>query len=135
IDVGDRIQVLFEGPPGEFEVVGLAAFGESDSLLGATIALFDLPTAQTVLGRTGQLDSVSVGAEEGVSPTELQRRIAEVLPDGVEAITAAAYVSEQQDQVQEGLGFFRTALLVFAFVALFVGSFLLLNKVAIIVVQ
>jgi len=135
IDVGDRIQVLFEGPPGEFEVVGLAAFGESDSLLGATIALFDLPTAQTVLGRTGQLDSVSVVAEEGVSPTELQRRIAEVLPDGVEAITAAAYVSEQQDQVQEGLGFFRTALLVFAFVALFVGSFIIFNTFAIIVAQ
>ena len=135
IGVGDRIQVLFEGPPGEFEVVGLAAFGESDSLLGATIALFDLPTAQQELGRIGQLDTVSVVAEDDVSPTELQRRIAEVLPDGVEAITAAAYISEQQDLVHEGLGFFRTALLVFAFVALFVGSFIIFNTFAIIVAQ
>lgn len=135
IEVGERIEVLFEGPPGEFEVVGVAAYGETDSLLGATIALFDLHTAQARLGKVGQLDTVSVTAEEGVAPTELQRRISAVLPEGVEAITSATYVSEQQDLVQEGLGFFRTALLVFAFVALFVGSFIIFNTFAIIVAQ
>ena len=67
IQVGDKVRILFEGPPGEFTVVGIAGYGESDSLFGATWALFDLPTAQHVLGRDGQLDSVSVVAEEGVS--------------------------------------------------------------------
>ncbi|HET7236246.1 MAG TPA: FtsX-like permease family protein [Actinomycetota bacterium] len=135
IQLGDRMEVLFEGAPGEFEVVGLAAYGESDSLLGATIALFDLATAQQRLGKVGQLDTISVVAEAGVSAIELQRRIGAALPEGVEAITAATYVSEQQDQVQQGLGFFRTALLVFAFVALFVGSFIIFNTFAIIVAQ
>jgi putative ABC transport system permease protein len=59
IQVGDQVRILFEGPPGEFEVVGLAGYGEEDSLFGATWALFDLPTAQAVLGKEGQLDSVS----------------------------------------------------------------------------
>jgi putative ABC transport system permease protein len=135
IQVGDQVRILFEGPPGEFEVVGLAGYGEEDSLFGATWALFDLPTAQAVLGKEGQLDSVSVVAEDGVSGIELQRRIAEVLPDGTEAVTAATVTSEAQDQISTGLGFLRTAFLVFAFVALFVGAFIIFNTFAIIVAQ
>ena len=135
ISIGDQVQILFEGPPGEFEVVGIAGYGESDSLFGATWALFDLPTAQRVLGREGQLDSVSVVAEEGVSADELRRQIAEVLSEGVEAVTATTVTSESQDQINTGLGFLRTAFLVFAFVSLFVGAFIIFNTFAIIVAQ
>ncbi len=135
IKVGDRVQILFEGQPGEFDVVGIAGYGESDSLFGATWALFDLPTAQRVLGKEGKLDSVSVVAQEGVSGVDLQRRIDQVLPDGVEAVTAATVISEAQDQISTGLGFLRTAFLVFAFVALFVGAFIIFNTFAIIVAQ
>lgn len=135
IQVGDRVEILFEGPPGEFDVVGLAGYGEEDSLLGATWALFDLPTAQRVLGREGKLDSISVVAEEGVSGVELERRIAQALPEGAEAVTAATVASEAQDQISTGLGFLRTAFLVFAFVALFVGAFIIFNTFAIIVAQ
>lgn len=135
IQVGDRVQILFEGAPGEFEVVGVAGYGEEDSLFGATWALFDLPTAQAVLGRQGELDSVSVVAEQGISGVELQREIAVVLPEGVEAVTAATVTAEAQDQIATGLGFLRTAFLVFAFVALFVGAFIIFNTFAIIVAQ
>ncbi|MGH2635220.1 MAG: ABC transporter permease [Actinomycetota bacterium] len=135
IQVGDRVEILFEGPPGEFDVVGVAGYGEEDSLFGATWALFDLPTAQQVLGREGELDSVSVVAEEGATGVELQRRVAEALPEGVEAVTAATVTAEAQDQISTGLGFLRTAFLVFAFVALFVGAFIIFNTFAIIVAQ
>jgi putative ABC transport system permease protein len=135
IAIGDRIRILFEGGTGRFEVVGLAGFGDADSLLGATWALFDLPTAQAVLGREGKLDSISVVAENGVSPLELQRAISAVLPHGVEALTSATVVAEQQDNISTGLGFLRTAFLVFAFVALFVGAFLIFNTFTIIVAQ
>ncbi|HEY7659521.1 MAG TPA: FtsX-like permease family protein [Actinomycetota bacterium] len=135
IQVGDRVEILFEGPPGEFDVVGVAGYGDVDSLFGATWALFDLPTAQQVLGREGELDSVSVVAEPDVSGVDLQRRIAEVLPDGVEAVTAATVTAEVQDQVSTGLGFLRTAFLVFAFVSLFVGAFIIFNTFTIIVAQ
>ena len=135
ISVGDRVQVLFQGPPGEFEVVGVAGYGDGGSLFGATWALFDLPTAQQVLGKEGELDSISVVAQEGESGIELQSRIAEVLPPDAEAVTAATVTSEAQDQISTGLGFLRTAFLVFAFVALFVGAFIIFNTFAIIVAQ
>ncbi|MEX2204109.1 MAG: ABC transporter permease [Actinomycetota bacterium] len=135
IQVGDRVQILFEGPPGEFEVVGVAGYGEEDNLFGATWALFDLPTAQAVLGKDGELDSVSVVAEEGTPGVELQREIASVLSEDVEVVTAATVTAEAQDQISTGLGFLRTAFLVFAFVALFVGAFIIFNTFAIIVAQ
>ena len=53
IQVGDRVEIVFEGSPGKFDVVGLAGYGDADSLGGATWALFDLPTAQRVLGKEG----------------------------------------------------------------------------------
>ena len=58
-----------------------------------------------------------------------------MLPDGTEAVTAATVTSEAQDQISTGLGFLRTAFLVFAFVALFVGAFIIFNTFAIIVAQ
>ena len=42
-------------------------------------------------------------------------------PKGVEAVKSSDVADEQAKQLQEALGFFRTALLVFAFIALFVG--------------
>jgi putative ABC transport system permease protein len=116
-------------------VVGIAGYGQGDSLGGATWALFDLPTAQRVLGREGELDSVSVVGDPNVSAVDLQRRISDVLPKGAEAVTAATVTSEAQDQIATGLGFLRTAFLVFAFVALFVGAFIIFNTFSIILAQ
>jgi putative ABC transport system permease protein len=135
IKVGDRVEIVFQGPPGEFGVVGIAGYGQGDSLGGATWALFDLPTAQRVLGKEGKLDSVSVVGDPNVSAVGLQRRISDVLPKGAEAVTAATVTSEAQDQIATGLGFLRTAFLVFAFVALFVGAFIIFNTFSIIVAQ
>ena len=135
IEVGDEVEILFEGPPGTFEVVGIAGYGEADNLFGATWALFDLPTAQHVLGREGKLDSISVVAEEGVTGAELRSELTPLLPKGVEAVTTATVTAEAQEQIATGLGFLRTAFLVFAFVSLFVGAFIIFNTFAIIVAQ
>ncbi|MGH9026047.1 MAG: ABC transporter permease, partial [Acidimicrobiia bacterium] len=50
-------------------------------------------------------------------------------------LTGAEITQEDQDDVQEGLGFFSTALTVFALIALFVGSFIIFNTFSIIVAQ
>src|ERR671919_1311255 len=135
IGVGERVEILFEGPPGEFEVVGIAGYGDGGSLFGATFALFDLPTAQRFLGKEGELDSIAVVADEGESGTALANRVTAAVPDGIEAVPASSLISELQDQVAEGLGYLRTAFLVFAYVALFVGAFIIFNTFAIIVAQ
>ncbi len=133
IAVGDRVTVLFEGPPEGFEVVGIVGFGDADNLAGATLAAFDLRTAQRVLGEEGTYDAISVRAEEGVSTAALRARIDAALPRGMEAVTAESVGEEQAQAIQEGLGFFRTALLVFGAVALFVGAFIIFNTFNILV--
>lgn len=135
LSVGESIKVLFQGPPERFTIVGVAGFGTADNLAGATLALFDTGTAQRVLGKEGVLDQIDVAADPGVTERELQTRIQDALPKGVEAVTSTAIADEQSKQLQDALGFFRTALLVFAFIALFVGAFIIFNTFSIIVAQ
>ena len=46
------------------------------SLGGATFAIFDVPTAQALLDKEGELDAVQAAAQDGVAPEELVARIA-----------------------------------------------------------
>ena len=135
LSLGQTIKILFEGPPAEFTIVGIAGFGTADNLGGATLALFDTATAQQVLGREGVFDEIDVVAEPSVTQTQLRGQIQDALPKGVEAVTSASVADEQSKQLQDALGFFRTVLLVFAFIALFVGAFIIFNTFSIIVAQ
>ncbi len=132
---GEAIHILFEGPPREFTISGIAGFGDADNLAGATLAAFDTPTAQEVLGKERQYDQIDVVAQDGVAVAELRSGIQSALPKGVEAVKASDVADEQAKQLQDALGFFRTALLVFAFIALFVGAFIIFNTFSIIVAQ
>lgn len=134
-DPGDDVKVLPQGPPERFTIVGVAGFGDVDSLAGATLVAFTEDDARRVLGRPDGFDSIEVAAAGGVTQTELRARVAAVLPSGVEAMTGEATAKESAAQVQENLGFFGTLLLVFAGVSLFVGAFIIVNTFQILVAQ
>ena len=85
-----RSRILFEGPPGEFEVVGIAGYGESDSLFGATLGALRPARPRSECSDGGAARLVSVVAEEGVTGApELRSRVAAVLPERLEAVTGA----------------------------------------------
>ena len=75
--LGDPIDVIFVGGVERFTVVGTIGFGNSDSLAGTTIAAFDVETAQRVLDRRGEFDTLSVMGDGSVGPDALRRRVAE----------------------------------------------------------
>ena len=133
--VGDTVTILLQGPPQEFEVVGIVTFGRADSPLGASLAIFELRTAQEVLAEPGLVDTIDVVAVDGVSPSELEGALAAVIPDGVETITGEELIEEGQSAVGDALSFFNTFMLTFAAVALFVASFIIYNTFSILVVQ
>jgi putative ABC transport system permease protein len=133
--VGQRVRILFDGPSRTFTISGIAQFGSGGSLAGETFAGFDLPTAQAVLGQAGELDTISVIAQPGADKATVQRDIAKVLPPGVEVVTGQTVVNEDTTAVDQSLSFFNTALLVFAFISLFVGAFTIYNTFSIIVGQ
>ncbi len=133
--VGDQVKVLLQGPSRTFTVSGIVGFGEADNLGGATLAGFDLQTAQQVLNRKGQFDEIDVVAQPGVSQSELRDRIAAALPARYEALTGTDQAKRSADEINQALGFFTTALLAFAGIALFVGAFLIFNTFSIIIAQ
>ncbi|WP_180934680.1 ABC transporter permease [Nocardioides ungokensis] len=135
IALGSTIEVLFRGPTREFTVVGTVGFGGEKDLGGTTSAYFDVPTAQRVLGTPGHFDTIDVSAEDGVSQTELAKRLDAVAPPGAEAVTGEAVAQESSDAIKENLKFVSVLFLIFAGIALFVGSFIIWNTFTMTVTQ
>ena len=133
--VGDHVRILLQGPTRTFTITGLARFGTANNLAGATLAAFNLPTAQRLMGDVGKLDAINVAVASGANKDQVQHTIAGALPQGVEVVTGQTVVNEATSQINSNLGIFSTALLVFAFIALFVGGFTILNTFSIIVGQ
>lgn len=135
LSVGSKVSVLSRDGSEEFTVVGIAGFGAADNLAGATLAIFELRTAQRLFGKVGGFDTIDIVATQEVSARELQLRIAAVLPAGTEAITGDQVAAESANAVKQGLSFFGTFLLTFAGISMFVGAFIIFNTFSILVAQ
>lgn len=136
LEVGDTIRLV--APTGEIEaeLVGVFRFGTSGNLAGATIAAFDTETAQELLldGVTGYTE-IDVVAAEGVSQTELAEEVSAVAGPDVDVTTGEEAADEAASDITDALSFFNIILLVFALIALFVGSFLILNTFSMLISQ
>jgi putative ABC transport system permease protein len=104
-------------------------------LAGASLAGFTLPVAQEALGFPGLVDNINVVTAPGADKSVVQRDIAKILPSGVEVVTGETVVDESTSSIDQDLSFFDDALLIFAFIALFVGAFTIYNTFSIIVGQ
>jgi putative ABC transport system permease protein len=133
--VGEQVRILLPGPTRTFTLTGIVRFGTANNLAGATIAAFTLPAAQSLFHAAGKLDVIDVLARPGADKATVQRAIAATLPRGVEVVTGQTVVDENTNAIDQALGFFSTALLIFAFIALFVGAFTIFNTFSIIVGQ
>jgi putative ABC transport system permease protein len=122
------------GPPQRVRISGIVAFGTADSPAGASVVLFTTRVAQRLVAAPGKFSTISFVAN-GVSQQQLVSNLRRALPAGTEAVTGAAIIKETQDSFQKGLSFFTYFLLIFAVVALLVGSFVILNTFAITVAQ
>ncbi|HLO35015.1 MAG TPA: ABC transporter permease, partial [Candidatus Deferrimicrobium sp.] len=132
--VGDRIDAAAKGPKERFRITGVAKYGDVDTLGGATIAVFTIPTAQRLLQLDGYT-AISVAARPGVSRAELVRRIEQVVPGGVQVKTGDEQARADRKNVQTFLSVIRGFLLGFGGIALFVGSFVIFNTLSITVAQ
>ena len=132
---GQSVRILSQLPPKAYTITGIGQFGNAPNLAGATLAAFTLPAAQAVVGEVGQLDYINIVAKSGADKATVQRDIARALPRGAEVVTGQTVVEEDTSAVDQALSFFSTALLVFAFISLFVGAFTIFNTFSITVGQ
>jgi len=137
--VGSRVPVVTKHGRDVYQLVGLAKFGDANSLLGASAVLFTPVTETVVLGEPDKFDVIAVKAASGVSQAQVVRNIDAALAKdnvpGVEAVTGKEITKENQSNVRQGLSFFNTFLLIFGVVALLVGSFIIFNTFSIVVAQ
>ncbi len=134
-EVGDTVTIAGRAGTGEYTLNGIATLGDVDSFGGATITVLILPEAQRLTGKEGEFDQISVAADEGVSPDRLAAALTAALPADLDVETGAQNVESQRDEIGEFTGFIKTALLIFAGIALFVGAFLIFNTFSITVAQ
>ncbi|HEY2429115.1 MAG TPA: FtsX-like permease family protein, partial [Acidimicrobiales bacterium] len=133
--LGQRVTIITNAPPRQFTIVGTTTFGSQNSLLGATVISFPLQTAEQLVGKPGLVTDISVADQPHTSADAVLSSVAGVLPRGFEAVTGAAAAQQQAQQITKFVGYFTTFLLTFAFIALFVGAFLIANTFSILIGQ
>ena len=124
--------------PVEVTVVGIATFGDVDSLGPTTYTAFTLDAARRPAARPARRTSraVLVAAEDGVNRTTLRDEIAQLLPARIEALTQQELTAEQEADIESDfLGMFEMILLAFAGIALVVATFSIHNTFSILVAQ
>ena len=131
---GSKVTVAGRAPAKQYTVSGVATLGGSENLAGSRLVVFTLPEAQRVTGHDGY-DDISVAAKGGTSPEELKASIAKALGPEFTVRTGKEQAEKQAQDLSDALGFIRTALLVFAAVALLVGGFLIFNTFSVTVAQ
>ncbi|HEX5608693.1 MAG TPA: FtsX-like permease family protein [Solirubrobacterales bacterium] len=134
LQLGEPIELIGQGRARKFTLVGFSQLGGA-SFGGASVAQVTLPVAQQLTHKRGRFDQISVAAEDGVDPAVLKRRIEAQVPSGVRVETAKESADRSSEEIRDNLSFLTTFLLVFGFIAVFVGSFLIFNTFSITVAQ
>ena len=134
-EVGETIGVQAEGPVQRLAISGIMQFSSGLTIGGATLAGFDLPTAQRLMRKEGRLDEIAVASRPGVADPELVREIQAILPNGTQVQGVGAQVQSDAEETNEFITFLQTFLLAFGGIALFVGSFVIANSLSITIAQ
>ena len=135
VGVGDPVTVLL--PDGSRKTFPLSGTTQARSGGGIAVGFvtWDFPRAQRLLVDPGQATSIALLARQGVSQTDLQKQVESLLPAGTRSVTGEEQASQISAQLDSGLGFLNTFLLVFAIVSVFVAAFLIYNTFSMLVAQ
>ena len=123
------------GPVRQYTITGIARYGTVNSIGGATIAVFDVPTAQALLGKRGQYDTIFVAARKGVSSEQVVRDLRSVVPATAQVKTGQQQADADSKATKDNSKFVQMFLLGFGFIAVGVGAFVIFNTLSITLAQ
>jgi putative ABC transport system permease protein len=133
--IGQQLIVAGAATTGRYTIVGVLRFGGGESFGGAGAALLIPQEAQRLIGEPGHYNQIDVAATRDVAPGQLRDRIRRELPATVDVRTGSEQASHDTSNLEHNLGGLRTFLLIFAYVALVVGAFIIFNTFSITVAQ
>lgn len=136
-EIGDPVRFVTTGehPTHEATLVGTMRYGNG-GLIGASIAAVDTKTAQELfLDGKDEFSNLWVTAAAGTSQEQLAEAVQRVVGPGYRVQTGDVVAEKVASSINKALTFINTFLLVFAGIALLVGSFLIVNTFSILVAQ
>lgn len=133
--VGDELRVAGPGRAQEFTIVGTFGFQGGGGFGGASFVALTYDQAAQLLEVENQLTAIDVTLSEGADLETVLADLDSRLPDDVDAVDAREAAAEQAAELEEGLSFFNTFLLVFGAIALVVGAFVVYNAFRVVVAQ
>ncbi len=110
---GQTISIQARGPIVRFRISGIAKYGAVSSIGGATLAGFDLRTAQELFDKQRKLDQIRIAAKSGVSPQQLVSEVRNLLPPGTQVRTGSAQATSDAKDTSSFLSFLQKFLLAF----------------------
>ncbi len=135
LKLGDAVRVAAGGAARPFRVSGIVRFGEVKALGTATMALFDLPTAQALFDRRGRVDSVLAAADPGTPAATLRTTLARELGASARVRSGRAQDRFNLDGLKQFVGIIQKILLALGIVAVIVGAFTIANALSMAVAQ
>ncbi|MFI5686048.1 ABC transporter permease [Streptomyces sp. NPDC051636] len=134
--IGDRVHISVDGPVLAPVISGIFTTDDGNVAAGGSLALFDTATAQKLFGKPGTYDEIDVRAKPGTSQTALKAALDAALPKKlVETTTGTQLADDQADMIASSMSGLKQGLLVFAGIALFVGTFIIANTFTMLVAQ
>ncbi|WP_369366602.1 ABC transporter permease [Streptomyces sp. CG4] len=134
--VGDTVRLSVDGPVLTPTISGIFTTDDGNVAAGGSLALFDTPTAQKLFGKKGGYDEIDVKAAAGTSQSALKSALDSALPSHlVETTTGKQLADAQAKQIADSMSGLKQSLLVFAGIALFVGTFIIANTFTMLVAQ
>ncbi|MYH00667.1 MAG: FtsX-like permease family protein [Acidimicrobiaceae bacterium] len=135
-ELGRDYQVVTPTGPRTFTLTGTMQFGfPEDAGAGVVFSVFDTATAQEVLGYEGLFNEIDLRVLPDADLDEVRNRIEAALPAGTEVISSEEAAEEFGDFFEFFIGPLQTILLTFAFVVLFVSTFIISNTFNIVLGQ
>ncbi|WP_217550773.1 ABC transporter permease [Streptomyces sp. GbtcB6] len=134
--VGDTVRISVDGPVLTPTVAGIFTTDDGNVAAGGSLALFDTATAQQLFGKKGAYDEIDVTAKAGTGQAALKSQLDQALPKKlVETTTGRKLADDQAKAISSSMSGLRSGLLVFAGIALFVGTFIIANTFTMLVAQ
>ncbi|PSM44135.1 ABC transporter [Streptomyces dioscori] len=134
--VGDTVRLSVDGPVLTPTVTAVFTTDDGNVAAGGSLALFDTATAQQLFHKSGAYGEIDVKAAPGTSQTALQASLEKVLPQDLTSTTTGQELADDQaEMIEAEMSGLKTGLLVFAGIALFVGTFIIANTFTMLVAQ
>ena len=134
VAIGDPVDLLTVRGRETFTVVGLTQLSGGAAFGNTGFVHFTDADADGRITESGQTDWVIARGDGSVTPDALAASASLVLPDQ-NIVTGQGMIDEQQADVDRAVDLIRTILLVFGFIALFVGAFTIANTFTVTIAQ